>query len=624
MTDSVYVVSGPPGAAPAASPTLADAITASRTNAETAAASATSASGDATAASGSALTSSNALTSIQAIQSTIVGNLATVASESVVVAALANKVQTQASQLSGQIGAAETAAATATVAGATATAAAGAASGYATAAAASAVEAATFNPASYFAVTNNLSEVASASAALGHLGGAPLNNANLTGAPTAPTVSTSDNSTAIATTALVAAKITAAETTLAPLNSPSLTGSPTAPTAATGDNSTLIATSALVAAKIAAAGLGVSVPSVFGRTGAVVSATNDYSFAQLSGSATASQLPAITGDVTMGAGSGATVVANISAGATVAASLLHSNMVAPATPGTSGTSQVYVDSTNKVLAIKNDAGVISSTVVPNSGSAHHFVTAISAAGAVSTAQPASADISDFTAAVDALIGSVAAGGLTGTTLASNVVSSSLTSAAGGMFATGAFATAYSLPSATSSSLGGVKPDGTTINNTSGAISVNYGATTNTAAQGNDSRITGALQTSALGTGVATALAVALGSAGAALTTNTANTISVGYKVAPYGYTTGNITINPALGNYSYITNNGAFTITAPANDCAVDLLVTNGSSAGSITFSGFTVGASTGSALDTTSGHMFVISIRRINGTSTYSIYALQ
>ena len=42
------------------------------------------------------------------------------------------------------------------------------------------------------------------------------------------------------------------------------------------------------------------------------------------------------------------------------------------------------------------------------------------------------------------------------------------------------------------------------------FSVNYGTTSTTAAVGNDARITGALQTSALGTNVATALGVALG------------------------------------------------------------------------------------------------------------------
>jgi hypothetical protein len=39
------------------------------------------------------------------------------------------------------------------------------------------------------------------------------------------------------------------------------------------------------------------------------------------------------------------------------------------------------------------------------------------------------------------------------------------------FASGAFAAAYSLPTATSSTLGGVKPDGTSILNSAGVISV---------------------------------------------------------------------------------------------------------------------------------------------------------
>jgi hypothetical protein len=55
--------------------------------------------------------------------------------------------------------------------------------------------------------------------------------------------------------------------------------------------------------------------------------------------------------------------------------------------------------------------------------------------------------------------------------------------------------AYTLPTGTNSILGGVKPDGTTLTNTAGAISVAYGTTGTTAAVGNDSRITGALAAS---------------------------------------------------------------------------------------------------------------------------------
>ena len=64
-----------------------------------------------------------------------------------------------------------------------------------------------------------------------------------------------------------------------------------------------------------------------------------------------------------------------------------------------------------------------------------------------------------------------------------------TAGAAGGFATysalgsGAFASAYSLPAATSSVLGGVKPDGTTLSNTAGAISINLNnANTYTATQ----------------------------------------------------------------------------------------------------------------------------------------------
>ena len=102
------------------------------------------------------------------------------------------------------------------------------------------------------------------------------------------------------------------------------------------------------------------------------------------------------------------------------------------------------------------------------------------------------------------------------------------------------------------------------------------------------------------------------------------TIQGGFLIAPFALTAGNITINALLGNYQTITNNAAFTITAPANDCAVDIMVTNSGSAGGITFTGFTVGSNTGDLLTTTNGHRFIISFRRMAGVSTYVIKALQ
>src|SRR5207302_2534061 len=113
---------------------------------------------------------------------------------------------------------------------------------------------------------------------------------------------------------------------------------------------------------------------------------------------------------------------------------------------------------------------------------------------------------------------------------------------------------------------------------------------------------------------------------ALLRQDTTAVITVGYRFTPYNL--GNLasfTVDPALGNYQYGANVGAFTLTAPANDCAVDILITNGAGAGNITFSGFTIAAgNTGDNLTIISGHRFIVSIRRIAGVSTYMVKALQ
>lgn len=112
-----------------------------------------------------------------------------------------------------------------------------------------------------------------------------------------------------------------------------------------------------------------------------------------------------------------------------------------------------------------------------------------------------------------------------------------------------------------------------------------------------------------------------------LQNNSTTRINVGYTLASYNAgirTTGTLTPDPTLGNYQYYTNNGAHTLGAPSSDCAMNILITNGASAGTITFSGYSVGSYTGDSLTTTNSHKFLLNVVRINGVSTYMIKALQ
>jgi hypothetical protein len=121
---------------------------------------------------------------------------------------------------------------------------------------------------------------------------------------------------------------------------------------------------------------------------------------------------------------------------------------------------------------------------------------------------------------------------------------------------------------------------------------------------------------AVETGIATRLALAGG-----------QTITGGFNLTPFSIASpgSGFTPNPLSGNYQYFTNNAALTITAPTTDCAMDIMMTNGATAGAVTFSGFTVNASNvGDLLTTINTNKFIISIRRINATATYTIKALQ
>lgn len=177
----------------------------------------------------------------------------------------------------------------------------------------------------------------------------------------------------------------------------------------------------------------------------------------------------------------------------------------------------------------------------------------------------------------------------------------------------------------------------TLSATTGAIGVSASALTKT----DDTNVTltlggtpasALLAATSLTLGWTGTLAASRGGTGAAnlnafVLAGTTNLITVGYTVTPNNLGTissGTVTPAAANGNYQYYTNNGAHTLAAPAADSAIDILITNGASAGSITFSGFTVSSTPGAPFTTTNTNKFIVSIRRINGVSTYSNYSLQ
>lgn len=126
------------------------------------------------------------------------------------------------------------------------------------------------------------------------------------------------------------------------------------------------------------------VTSVFGRTGAVVAATNDYSFSQISGSLAGSQTPAYTGDVTKAAGSTTTVLASIPAISGVNLTALNASNLST---GTMPSARLSYGSSAGTVAQGNDSrfpATASSSWTPSDASgaglaitsAHHRYTQI--------------------------------------------------------------------------------------------------------------------------------------------------------------------------------------------------------------------------------------------------------
>lgn len=95
-------------------------------------------------------------------------------------------------------------------------------------------------------------------------------------------------------------------------------------------------------------------------------------------------------------------------------------------------------------------------------------------------------------------------------------------------------------------------------------------------------------------------------------------------------TSGTTTLDCGKSPLQTMTNNGASTVASPSNDGSCILLITNGASAGALTFTPGTsagqwkVSSNTGDAFTTTNASLFMVSIVRAGGTSTYIVKALQ
>jgi hypothetical protein len=109
-------------------------------------------------------------------------------------------------------------------------------------------------------------------------------------------------------------------------------------------------------------------------------------------------------------------------------------------------------------------------------------------------------------------------------------------------------------------------------------------------------------------------------------TGTGQLISGGFHVTPYSngiVTSGTKTIDCGNNPLQTLTNNGAFTLAMATGDQWCLLRITNGASAGVISFSGFAQGSNPGDALTTASNAGFQLELSQIAGVPHYFVSAL-
>lgn len=106
-------------------------------------------------------------------------------------------------------------------------------------------------------------------------------------------------------------------------------------------------------------------------------------------------------------GTGANHSTDLIAGGTLSGQAVATAITAPSTPA-SGKGAIYVDSTSKNIAVKDDAGTVKHGVQTDTGTANNYISAISDAGAITKSRPACATLSDSGTGCTATIANYAA------------------------------------------------------------------------------------------------------------------------------------------------------------------------------------------------------------------------
>jgi hypothetical protein len=117
------------------------------------------------------------------------------------------------------------------------------------------------------------------------------------------------------------------------------------------------------------------------------------------------------------------------------------------------------------------------------------------------------------------------------------------------------------------------------------------------------------------------------SSSAVTLTGTSQAFSGGFAITDFSIGTkssGTYQVNCGNGPQQWLTNGGAFTLSAPAGGGNCLVKTENNGSAGVITPSGFSPATCAGATADTVNGHKFLYSIITIHGDTTCSILAYQ